>query len=156
MRNILVVVTVLWGALILLGNKSTAVPNAGFTSPIFVSRLGLQGQTQPIPTTTLFTVPQSGLYRLSTYMATTQTDPSGNGWILQFDYTDDAGLETMFPLTVYSNKKPPSAFALSYAFDDPVGITFRAVAGTPVHYAVNTTQGQGGTYELFIVVERLM
>jgi hypothetical protein len=66
-KTLCVMVVLLGGALALsFGSASTA-----FVGPRVIAKVGLVDQTTGIPTTTLITVPETGLYRASAYMTMT-------------------------------------------------------------------------------------
>src|SRR5260370_28594260 len=69
--------------------------------PAIVARGKLTNQTAPIPSTTIFTPTQTGLYRLSVYATISKADPTGGSfWTLSPSWTDDGGNETSFALLV--------------------------------------------------------
>jgi len=76
MYKTLCVAALLVGLLALTGRSSSAAP-APFTPPVTVAKGKLLNQTGLIPTTTIFTPTQTGLYRLSAY--STQTVPVSGG-----------------------------------------------------------------------------
>src|SRR5882757_9204647 len=62
-----------------------------FSSPLIVAKGKLRNQSAPIPTTTIFTPTQDGLYRLSVYATVTKTDQSSQSyWFFNLGWTDDA------------------------------------------------------------------
>jgi len=82
---------------------------------------------------------------------------TGNGYYyLQLNWTDDAGPEQGSPGMLFDNAAPLSAYCITWAGGTtPCAATFSANAGTPVSYSV-TGDGNGGPYEVFLVVERLI
>jgi hypothetical protein len=134
------------------GSKFADASPATPPSPVIVARAKLVNQTAPIPTTTIFTPTQTGLFRFSAY--TTQTMPvSGDSryWSINLYWTDDAGpqLNTQLIQCVcggFGSVGWPSG---------TVGI-FEATAGQPVSYSVSLPSGtDGGTYSLYYTIERL-
>jgi hypothetical protein len=115
--------------------------------PFIVAQVSLINQTGPISQTTMFTPTKSGLFRISSYLAST-IPGEDNYYGLTIVFTDDVALE-------YS----PLLCGNGGYFANPCGgpSTFRAVAGTSVSFYV---QGSGpppeSDYNLFIVVEQLM
>jgi len=74
-------------------SKPTA-PASTFTSPVIVAKGKLRNQMTTIPTTTILTPSQDGLYRLSVYATITNVDPaSASGWGVTVGWTDDAGVQ---------------------------------------------------------------
>jgi hypothetical protein len=140
-----------------LGNAST--PNASSTSPLILAKRRLVNQTAPIPATTIFTPTQSGLYRLSMYATVTQANPSTNdNWYTHIYWSDDAGAEESNAagdiLSWNSGNTPPSAWANSTGDQPGLVITFEAVAGMPISYAVDGV-ADGSAFSLYYVVELL-
>jgi hypothetical protein len=143
-------------------NKSNAVPAGPFIGPHVIATAKATNQTAPITSTTIFTPPISGLYRISSYMATTTPGTLDNGyWTLVLGWTDDAGVEGMSPLELRGVVSPPNAFGFTAQAGDynsflggGSSFVFRAIAGSPVTYSVLNT-GTDGTYEVFLVAERL-
>jgi hypothetical protein len=58
-----------------------------------VAKAKLVNQTAPIPTTTIFTPTQAGLYRLSVYATVTVgvSDCNNTYWVYSSQWTDDSG-----------------------------------------------------------------
>src|ERR1700730_7883111 len=77
MNKTLCAVALLMGTLALTGSQSAAVPAAP-TSPPIIARVKLANQTAAIPTTTIFTPAQTGLYRISLYLTQTIAVPNNN------------------------------------------------------------------------------
>jgi hypothetical protein len=120
-----------------------------FLGPRVVATANLTNQTNSIPTTMIFRPPVNGVYRASVYMS--QITP-GNGTNVMLDWTDNAGEEIALVGNTQNSPAPPTAYCTSGSNTLPCGTTFFAKAGTPVSY---WTQATGGTYDLFIVIERL-
>jgi hypothetical protein len=125
-------------------------------SPQIVAKAKLPHQTATIPTTTIYTPAQTGLYRLSIYATLTKTDNSASYWLVNVSYTDDAGPYTLNELlyTGSDNEIGP----LWLFGSSPVGavIPFEAQAGTPITYSV-TQNGppDNSAYSLYYTLERL-
>lgn len=135
--------------------NSAATP----VSPPIVARGKLVNQTAPIPTTTIFTSAQDGLYRLSAYATIIKADPSSSSsWDYLPSWTDDSGLlNTANPLLFSS---PSNQYLGPFAWSD-VGIfggtlILEAKAGTPITYSV-TQSGppDNSAYSLYYTLERL-
>jgi hypothetical protein len=139
------------------GSKPADASASGLPSPVILARVSLTNQTAVIPTTTIFTPAQSGVYRVSTYLAQTANLQTGLGtWYLEFNWTDEAGAEQATPIFVVDRQAAPQAYGSTQAGDLVNNFTFRAIAGQPVSYSVTDLgSGAAGTYELFIVLERL-
>jgi hypothetical protein len=116
--------------------------------------VSLTGQTQTIPTTTLFNVKQTGLYRVTTYSTQTVPGSASGEVIVAINYTDGAGAESYLGNALSDDQVPPSAYGTA----DGAGTVansfmFNAVSGTPISFeAYGSVEG---TYDVFIVVERL-
>ena len=164
MNKTLAVAALLFGVLAIgFGTNNSASPPT-FPGPHVVATTTVINQTAAIPTTTIFTPQHSGLYRISSYMATTTPGTLDLGyWVLWLGWTDEAGAEIMAPLELRGVVVAPYAYGFTTSIGDansfpgPGGgssFVVRAIAGTPVTYAV-TNGGTNGTYEVFLVVERL-
>jgi len=140
-------------AVALLGvtlRSSDATP-AALATPVVVARVSLTDQNAPIPTTVIFTPRQTGLYRISPYMSATN-GPINGYWNFDFFWTDEGGTRNATTMLVLNS---------DYGKDQTNGLvvgsfSFRAIAGQPVSYDVSGCCGVSGTYELSLVVERLM
>ncbi len=124
---------------------------AAATYPQIVAKISLLNQTTSLPATTILTPTTNGTYRLSVYWAETVPGPNVGNWQLTFGWTDEVGAESNGQgLILYPTKAPP--------FDSVQQTQIvRANAGTPITYTVG---GLGavptGTYDLFIVAEKIM
>jgi len=134
--------------------KSDAAGN--FVGPRVIAKIALKSAA-PVDPTILFTPPQTGVYRISGYMTMITSNINGiSGWVPLLNWSDDAGAEQAPLLTALDNRTPPSAWALSGTEGSPGPFTFEAVGGVPVTYSMlQPGDIDGGTYELFLVVERL-
>ncbi len=127
------------------GSKGAA--NSTTTLPVIVARVALINQAMAIPTTTILTPAQSGVFRVSPYMA--ETFGSGS-YTFNFNWTDDGGVpESAAMLHLAGSAGSWGTDANSQTVGS---FTFRAAAGQPVSYS---TSGSGGPYELFLTIERL-
>jgi hypothetical protein len=130
---------------------------ATFTSPQIVAKGKLPNQTTPIPTTTIFTPTQTGLYRLSAYATLTTANPNSGGyWNYTLGYTDDAGVQSI-SFFLYANSNTPGPFEVMEVYPSGgVAQPFEAKAGTPIIYSMAQPDGPDGTiYSLYYVLERL-
>jgi hypothetical protein len=139
------------------GNRFAGATPASPASPTIVASRALIGRTTMIPTTTLFTAPATGLYRVSAYIAMSTPGTTGCPWDLTEGWTDDAGVEAASEiLQVSSLAKPPAAYGYGEnALTQTV--VMRALAGSDVTFNVPATgcSGDNGTHELFMTAERL-
>ena len=145
------------------GSKSpTTTP---FSSPLIVAKGKLLNKTVTIPTTTIFTPTQAGLYRLSVY-ATLTTAATGNAghWSVNIFWTDNSFV-------------PQSAFSILYG-QDSIGSQFSQLgnvgllgqgifmggtttiiedeSGQPISYSVTQDGGpDNSAYSLYYTLERL-
>jgi hypothetical protein len=139
------------------GNKPADASAVGLPSPVIVAKVALTGQTAEIPTTTLFTPKDAGVYRISAYLSMTTRGNDGNYLNLNVGWTDDGGPEgPLQMLNVSDAQTTPSAYAFGPSSNLEQTLIVRAVAGAPVTYIV-TADGQpiSGAYELFLIAERL-
>jgi hypothetical protein len=121
--------------------------------PRVIARISLANQTAAIPTTTVFTPADSGLFRASAYMTMTTPGTGGAYWVLPLNWTDDAGEETTFLAQLPVSSVPPQDYGLSLGGEPNCTVVFRAVGGMPVTYSVYA--GNRGTYALFMTIEKL-
>lgn len=118
--------------------------------PQIVTSVALSNQTNEIPTTTLFTPQQTGLYRVVAYLTATHPGDGQNVWGLQIQWSDDAGIEQSCLPNLNNAATPP------FAYVTPSISAFEAVAGVPVTYSVfSSGQPVSGAYSLYLTVERL-
>lgn len=129
------------------GGKSATSP---FPSPLIVAKTKLPNQTAPIPTTTIFTPSQDGLYRMSVYMTQVVAVPtSGSTWTFNLGWSDDAGDEATNQILLGVNQTPTGAAGW-------VTLLLQAKAGKPITYSTTLSNGtDGGTYSLYSTLERL-
>jgi hypothetical protein len=113
--------------------------------PVIVAQLALTNQTGPIPQTTIFTPAQSGLYRVSSYIAST-TPGQDDAFTATLVYTDDVALEY-----AALNNGSSGYYATSSGFT-----TFRATANNPVSFYTQGSTPQGTKYCVYLTIERLM
>jgi hypothetical protein len=141
----------------LVALRSTGTPTSSPTSPVIVAKRRLVNQTAPIPTTTIFTPGQDGVYRLSAYATITQSDPSSQSyWIWNPTWTDDAGPANCNGQCYVGAGNTPGQFQLQLGLQLGVVMTIEAKAGTPISYSVYQ-QGSpdNSAYSLYYVLERI-
>src|SRR5216684_8145793 len=98
-KNLCIAVVLLAAFAFMSGSRSADASPVTSISPPIVARGKLVNQTAPIPTTTIFTPTQTGLYRLSVYATISKADPTSAGlWVFSPSWTDDGGNETDFAL----------------------------------------------------------
>src|ERR1035441_3981381 len=107
-------------------------PASAITSPMIVAKGKAPHQTAAIPTTTLFTPKEDGLYRISAYATLTKVGTANSGsWTFSLGWTDDAGPQTeQFVLDGSFNARGP--FLNDYNFYGGAVRTFEAKGGTPI------------------------
>src|SRR5229473_1444535 len=112
----------------------------GLPSPVIVKRVALTNQTETIPTTTIVTVGQTGMYRVSAYMAAITQSNGTHVKYLHLNWNDDAGAESLInPFLALDNSgAPPNAYGVSADGSNSVvnNFSLRAVAGTAISYSV--------------------
>src|SRR5690349_11186380 len=64
--------------------------NPGF--PRVVARLNVVDKASLIPSTTLYTPPQDGIFRITVVSACTKASEGGGGWLFYISWTSDIGL----------------------------------------------------------------
>src|SRR5437660_10834518 len=93
------------------GSKIADASATGLPSPVIVARGKLVNQTASIPTTTIFTPTQTGLYRLSVYGTMTTTNPSSqSGWLINLFWTDDTNTSQNAPAVLTGVGNTPGQF----------------------------------------------
>jgi hypothetical protein len=156
MYKALCMAALLAGLLALTGRSSSAAP-APFTSPIIVAKGKLVNQTAPIPTTTIFTPAQSGLFRLSVYGTITNgTGTDLTQWNYNPMWTDDSGIPLNAAGMLTSINTHNGSFQWTNIGQMGAAITLEAKGGTPITYSV-TQSGPLDTsaYSLYYTLERL-
>ena len=140
------------------GSRSADASPATPVSPPIVAKGKLRNQTAGIPTTTIFTPTQDGLYRLSVYATITTVASSGSdSWLYNFEWTDDAGPQSVTALLISLNNQSGQFLQLVNTGGQVLGgpvLLFQAKAGTPVTYGVNGAV-DGSAYSLYYTLERL-
>jgi hypothetical protein len=139
-----------------LAQHSNSTPTTSYASPQIVAKGKLPNQTAPIPTTTIFTPVQTGLYRLSVYATISSADPNSKAyWDYSYSWTDDAGVQSQRGFLIGT-----SLILGQFAFLDvnlgAPSMPFEAKAGTPITH--NMTQYNGpdnSAYSLYYTLERL-
>jgi hypothetical protein len=126
------------------GSGWTILSNSGSTYPLEVATASIAATTGNTATTTAYTVPSDGLYRMSGYLGVhtvggADTVTMNFGWTNTENNTNSQGNSL--------NTTSLNVF-LSQSF------TFMAKAGTNITYAVNQT-GSTAAYFVNLVVERL-
>lgn len=136
----------------LIAGRSIAKSDSAVTSPVIVKRLALMNQNGQT-SATLFTPSRSGLFRMSVYMV--MTNGQASNYEFDMSWSDDAGDETNGPVVDLGGKN--WSFSATSNGGPPGGVAvFEGVAGRPVIYSVVDNSGSGGTYSLYLVVERLI
>jgi len=150
MHKTLCAAAICLGVLAFSGRSSTATPATSFTSPEIVAKGKVLNQTGAISTTTIFTPPQTGLYRFSAYSTGPFTSATGY-WNVNLFWTDDFGPQVDTELL-----QNAAGGMGSVGWPSGTVGTFEAVAGQPVSYSVTLTSGDGGgSYSIYYVIERL-
>jgi len=140
------------------GSRSADASPTNSIGPAIVARGKLVNQTTPIPTTTIFTPTQTGLYRISVYATVAISDPSSqSSWNYDLGWTDDAGKQNAYTL-LWQYGQHLGQFANDTSFlDGGVVRVFEAKAGTPITH--DLFQGGGppdsSAYSLYYALERL-
>jgi hypothetical protein len=108
--------------------------------------------TNAVPTTTILTPKEDGLYRVSVYLIPTATD--GNAGInFMFDYTDDGGPESqLIPTIAYH---PGCNYQQSPPYNCTAVFTAYNKAGSPITFSTGISENAGLVYNLFFTVERI-
>ena len=156
-KSIYAVLAVLAVLAVVSGNRFADAAPAAPVSPQIVAKAKLTGQTSAIPTTTIFTPEQTGLYRLSVYATLTRTDPSSQSiWNLDVGFTDDAGTFSLNSV-LYANGDSFGPFQYEgIVILGGTVLPLEAKAGTPITYSVVQSGGpDNSAYSLYYTLERL-
>ena len=152
-------VAVLLVPIFAIAQTTKASTTPPFASPVIVAKGKFVNQTAPIPTTTIFTPPQTGLYRLSVYATLTKSDPASlSSWSYGVNWTDDTGAQQYGGGVQFAaGNSPTGQFTFENFFDNggPT-VVFEAKAQTPI----TSTMTQIGppdnsAYSLYYTLERL-
>jgi len=152
-------VVVLLAALAFISGSKPAGASAStsYASPQIIARVKLPNQNAPIPTTTIYTPTQTGLYRLSVYATMTRSDPNSQStWFYSMAWTDDGGAESENEI-LYQNGEGRGQFNYNGLYTQG-GWTmpFEAEAGTPITYNVSQEGApDNSAYTLYYTLERL-
>jgi hypothetical protein len=138
------------------GSKSVGALPTGQTSPVIVARGALRNQTATIPTTTVFTPKDDGLYQLTVYADITQSNPASQSyWNFTPAWADDTGVQTDNGV-LWGNGASYGPFYSSNSYLGGTMIPFEAKAGMPITYTVTQTgPPDGSVYALYYTLERL-
>jgi hypothetical protein len=143
--------TLLVSAFILAGRQLAASLPPAVAAPQVVARTKLASQNAPIGSTTVFTAPEDGLYRLSAYPSITTPDAASRSqWDFNIFWTDLGAAESFAPFS-YGNDNKAGTFE-----NTPNPIDLQLKAGTTLSYSVTQNgAADSSVYSLYFVVERL-
>jgi hypothetical protein len=114
--------------------------------PCVVASVSLTNQSKPIPATSIYTPPVSGLFRISAYLSLARSHTQNQYWDVLLRWTDDNGM--MQAASGHTTERSSNAFMATAVVQD--------LGGEPIRY--KTTPGgeaRGQSYNLFITVEQL-
>jgi hypothetical protein len=104
-------------------------------------------QNTSVPTTTIFTPTESGVYRLSAYMSIKPDNQTDAGIVGEFAWTDTSHQAAAVPFGL-----PEGDNSLFFSV---VPTMFRPLVGIPVTYFLNSTVSGTGQYNLVFTIEKL-
>ena len=123
--------------------------------PQIVAKGKLLNQTATIPTTTIYTTTQTGLYSLSVYGTVIVADPNSQSeWVFNLQWTDDSGtVNSASPL--YGTDNTAGSFSnFIWKWGDAMPIEVKA--GTPITFTVSQSGPiDKSAYSLYYALERL-
>jgi hypothetical protein len=146
--------------------QGTKSGSAGtFTSPLIVAKGKLLNKTVTIPTTTIFTPTQAGLYRLSVYATLTTVATANDAhWSVNIFWTDNS----FVPQSALSILYGQDAIGSQFSQLGNVGLLGQGIfmggtttiiedeAGQPISYSVTQDGGpDNSAYSLYYTLERL-
>src|SRR6266446_3652604 len=137
-KTLCIAVVLLAGFAFTFGSRSADASPTRPIGPAIVAHGKLPNQTAPIPTTTIFTPTQTGLYRMSVYATIVKADPdSGSSWGYGYYWTDDAGTETTGGILAgYGSSLGQFYYENFFSNVGGPSSVFEAKAGTPITYNV--------------------
>ena len=139
----------------LFAQNGKPVSAATLPGPSIVARGKVVNRSTTVPTTTIFTPQETGLYRLSVYGTITTADAnSQSNWSYYLGWTDDAGAQLQQGIVVGDgNTLGPFAFVFVVG---GASYPFEAKAGVAVTYSiVQNGPPDGSAYSLYYTLERL-
>jgi hypothetical protein len=157
MRTKWLAISAIFGAFI-LGVAMRRASTTPFTrQPTIVATVNLRGITQSIPTTTIFTPADTGVFRVSFYAGMTTPANPVNSWNLNLNWTDDAGPETTQLGYLNSSNIPPTDYEQNPLQQEGLVSpwVFEAVAGQPITFSLLASGADPGTCGLAMTIERL-
>jgi hypothetical protein len=160
MHKVLCVAVLLLPTFVLSQESGAAKSStAGLPAPVIVAKAKLKNQSAAIPTTTIYTPAQDGLYRLSVYATmTTNNEFSQSQWQYGIAWTDDDGAQST-PYLLYQGGNVLGQFWSAGDQINPMGgevLSFEAKAGTPITHNMTQNGPPDGTlYSLYYTLERL-
>ncbi len=154
------VVAVLLAAFAFMSGSRPATASASATTyppPQIVAKGKVINQTAEIPTTTILTPPQSGLYRLSVYgTVTTAAQTSNSYWYFAPRWIDDSGILSSQTGILTSIPGSQGPFLWSNVAEIGATIVIEVKGGTAITYSVSQSgPPDGSTYSLYYTLERL-
>jgi hypothetical protein len=138
--------------------KTSANPVPPLT-PLIVAKGKVLNQNAPVPTTTIYTPTQDGLFRLSVYGTVSQIDTVSNVfWDVKVSWTDSSGPTSVsgFCFTENGDATAQPFFWNAEGFSG-APVILQAKAGEPITFAVAQTGGTigNGAYSIYYTLERL-
>jgi hypothetical protein len=157
MNKTLCVIVVLLACALAFSAGSASTTTATYTVPQIVAKGRLLNQTAPIPTTTIFSPAQSGLFRLSVYATiTTGVTNNTSTWSYNTEWTDDSGEVNNGQVLTSLNQDNIGAFSWSNVGQYGATMVFEAKGGTGIAYSVaQYGPADNSAYALYYTLERL-
>src|SRR5260370_16235237 len=150
MYQILCAAILLWPTFALAQAHGPETPP--FPSPLIVAKGKFANQTAPIPTTTIFTPNQTGLYRMNAYATLTVSDPNSQGsWCFSVSWTDDRAAASEGSCTFQNSF--PGPFLWNGSASGAV-VVFEDKAGVPITYSISLLGlPDNSAYSLYYTLE---
>jgi hypothetical protein len=120
------------------------------TPTVIVAHRSFTGKTSSIPTFTLFTPASAGIFRVTTYLVQS-TDSSGLTPELFLLWQDELGeYEVSIPTST-----PQTGLGAGAPTESSSTFVIRGIAGKPIQMLSDEQPSEGGTYNLYVVLEKL-
>ena len=120
--------------------------NSGLGQATIAAIVSLTGQTGNIATTTIYTPPAAGLYRVSVYALCSKAGTGGT-LAVTIGWSDEVGAKTL---------KPASDVDLTSTANGSTGAAFIRATAVAITYTTTITGGAGAPeYNLHIALEKL-
>jgi len=148
-RTLVLLASLLLTAGMCFGQSATkdSAQNSGF--PRVVATLNLLDQTITLPRQTIYTPPQSGVFRISaTIVCTVANNLPGTTWTVSPGYTNEVGHNGNNPVATVSASTVSSSH-------NSAPLILNTSPGIPIAVQISGPGDSGSQYNVYIVLEQL-